>query len=117
MGNCGKDGLEGYQKEGLRAAGREAVDAAVDSRFRGNDGLGNCGNDGLGRAGKDGLVGYRKGGLQAIGRDVDAAAVGFRLRWNDEERGGGNDEPGNCVNEWPGDGGLTETGQMRRPGG
>ena len=45
------------------------------------------------------------------------AAVGSRFRGNDEEMGGGNDEPGNCVNEGPGDGGLTEIGQLRRPGG
>ena len=98
-------------------AGRGAAEAAVDSRFRGNDEERGGGNDGLGRGGKDGLVGYRKGGLRAVGRGAVDAAVGSRFRGNDEERGGGNDEPGNCVNEGPGDGGLRETGRLRRPGG
>ena len=110
-------------------AGPDAVDAAVDSRLRGNDGEIGGGKDGLNSVGKDALGGYWKEGLWIAGRGVVDAAVDSRFRGNDEERGGGNDgyEDGGLgrgriaaagVPGWRRRyGGLTAAGQAQRPGG
>ena len=93
-------------------AGRGGVDAAVDSRLRGNDEERGVGSGGLNGGGKDAVGGYWKEGLRIAGRGAVTAAVDSRFR--------GNDEKGGCGNAGTmgfGDGGLIGAGPVWRPGG